>query len=372
MNKDQVKNLLVVVFAALGFLGLSSIEINQAKPPEETTEKPLMAAKAIFNACKPDGDENCYAKEFTPLAEEQGPDFAFEALFILQQRDSNAIGCHLIAHGIGLGTYLHDPSNWQQSIQNINPACSYGAIHGVLENYVQTLPGGKLPKEMVPSICGDSPRADCNHIVGHLILVEVEANVEEGLNICDVFKNVPTQLEYCYTGIFMEYQTAFNLIDHGLATESWLDWPARVDGLVAMCRTYSETKAITCWKEIVHAAAVKYHNNAEEVFVLCDSAPIAKASYECKMHSIGILAANFKFDYAYSRSICEAKQADPSFAGGCYNMLVASTLSTINTPQTQEATSQFCSSLGKVYQSPCLNQLNYFKQVTPSFYMESN
>jgi hypothetical protein len=373
---SQYKNGVVVI--ALGIL-IFGVPLLFDEPEKENakvlpSETPQTSAQRIYASCKSSGgDEDCYSKEFTPLAEERGPNYAFETLFVLQQKDPAATGCHLIAHGIGLGTYLHDPSNWQKSIQNINPACSYGAIHGVLENYVATLPGGKLPKDLVPDICGDNPRADCNHIVGHLILVEAEADVDRGLDICDIFKNNPGQLEHCYTGIFMEFQTALNLIEHGLAPESWRNWPARVDELEKMCLEYESDKAVACWKEIVHAAAVKYKNNAAQVFALCDSAPIDKASYQCKTHSVGIMAAVYNFDYARSRSICEAKQKDPVFVKDCYVMLASSTLSTINTPQTRQATREFCISLMEEYKDPCLGMLSYFEQGSQSqFYMETN
>lgn len=374
IQKIHPKIFLVVIAVGL-FFGASFLGSRNNGKTESDNSKvpPAVAAERTYKNCLPEkGNENCYAKQFTPLAREQGSNYAFQTLFVLQQKDTKAIGCHLIAHGIGLGTYEHDPSNWQNDIRSINPSCSYGAIHGILENYVASLPGGTLTKEMVPDICGENPRADCNHIIGHLILVQTEAKIDDALDVCDVFKSDSVQLGHCYTGVFMEYQTALNLISHGLAPQSWLDWPARVPELERICRTYDNDKAIACWKEIVHAAAVKYNNNAANVFALCDSAPIARASYECKNHSVGILAATYNFEYAKTRAICEAKQNDPNFVGQCYLMLASSTLSTINTPETKQATRQFCSSLKKEYQDPCMAQLSYFEQLPASFYMESN
>lgn len=367
MFTDAAKKNAFILLAALVFFGAPFIFKHTPSSSSPNlgggTETPSLSAERIYQACLSTGsNENCYTKQFSPLAEARGSGYAFETLFILQQKDSKAIGCHLIAHGIGLGAYQHNPANWQNEIRSINPACSYGAIHGILESYVATLPGGVLPKELVPDICGSNPRADCNHIIGHLILVQTEAKVDKALDICDVFKDEPVQLEHCYTGVFMEYQTALNLISHGLAPQSWLNWPARVPELEKMCRTYESDKAIACWKEIVHAIAVKYKNNATEVFAMCDSAPTDKAAYECKNHSVGIMAAAYDFDYSQTRAICEAKQKDPHFTGNCYFMLAASTLSTVNTPRTRQETRQFCLSLQMQYQKACMAQLDYFEQ----------
>lgn len=350
------KKELVALAVILLFFGVLFLTSNRASQADTNIVANNILAKCSANQ----NPESCYAKEFVPIAEKQGPNFSFEVLFVLQKKDSKAIGCHLIAHGIGLGTYQYDPSNWQSEIRNINSACSYGAIHGIIENYIASLPDRKLSIEIIPNICGERPRADCNHIIGHLILVETKADVNNALDMCDIFKKDSVQLNHCYTGVFMEYQTALNLIEHGLAPRSWLNWPVRVPELEKMCRKYNGNKAIACWKEIVHAVAVKYKNNAQEVFTFCDSAPIKEAAFQCKSHSIGIMAATFDFDYHRTRSMCEVNKKDFAFINHCYSALVASTLSTI--PRAIEESRKFCDSIDIEYQQDCMFQVNYFER----------
>src|ERR1041385_7817947 len=110
--------------------------------------------------------ETCYAKFFQKLSYDKGPAVAFTGLYSLQKEDPNTLGCHLIAHGIGWGAYTRNPENWRQSIRDMDTSCSYGAVHGVLEGYVGSLPNQTLPKEIIPTICGEEPEADCNHIIG--------------------------------------------------------------------------------------------------------------------------------------------------------------------------------------------------------------
>ncbi len=301
--------------------------------------------------------ENCYSKYFKQISEENGASYAFDALATLQQIDSTTLGCHLIAHGIGWGAYLKDPNDWRELIQTMNPGCSYGAIHGVIENYVATLPEGKLPKELVPSICGESPRADCNHIIGHLILVQTKGSIDEALDYCRVFQDNKTQLNFCFTGVFMEYQTALNLIDHGLAPKSWLDWPARVPELEKMCRSYSGDEGASCWEEIIHAALVKFNNDPEQIFAFCSTSQLVDGALRCRRHAIGVMTAAYEYDLDKMKPMCDIPQKnDPSFKNDCYASMAGSTLSTL--PNDTKKVSDFCESLDTQYQSACFYQIN--------------
>lgn len=300
--------------------------------------------------------ETCYSKEFKKVAKDNGAEYSFRALAILQSLDPDAIGCHLIAHGIGSGTYEHDPEDWQNQLRSINQSCNYGAMHGIIENYIGSLPDKKLTEEIMLTICGTNPRADCNHIVGHLTLVETRGNVEDALKLCQIFTD-DYQREFCLTGVFMEHQTALNLIEHGYAPKSWLNWPARVDELAKMCRSQSGENAIACWEEIVHAALVKFHNDPKTIFDFCSTSQVSEGSKKCRRHSIGIMAAGKNFEIDTLKSMCLLPQKnDPSFEGDCYVQLVSSMLSTI--PQAKDKAEIFCNGLDKNYQPACLAQVS--------------
>ncbi len=317
------------------------------------------------NAAKDLGKESCFSKQFRQLAKDQGPKNAFSVLHELQSIDPSTRGCHLIAHGIGWGTFEHDPKAWQNDIQTIEPSCNYGAPHGIIEAYLETQPDHTLTKTVIPTLCGPTPRADCNHIIGHLILVETRADVPKALDLCDVFDQNPTQLDHCYTGVFMEYQTALNLIEHGFAPQSWLNWPARVPELEKMCRSYTDRKAKDCWKEIVHAALVKFNNDPKTIFDFCSTAQVSDGAKECRRHAIGIMAAGKQFDLPNLKSMCDLAQPDDSgFKSDCYVQLAASTLSTV--PDEQDRVKQFCESLDSSYQSICLSQITSYNNYSRS------
>ena len=301
--------------------------------------------------------ETCYASAFNGVALQNGHEYAFNVLFALQKIDIDARGCHLMAHGIGKSAYKNNPEKWQELINTLPPVCSYGAIHGVIENYVASLRGEKSTTEILPTICGPKPRADCNHIVGHLALVETQAKIDPALDICANFAN-DYQREFCLTGVFMEYQTALNLIEHGYAPESWLNWPARVDELEAMCRAYDGENATACWKEIVHAALTKFRNNPEKIFDFCNSAQIEEGAKQCKRHGLGIMAAGLRFDLESLKYACKLKQPsfDPLFERDCYVNLVASELSTV-LPEEAANIIPFCSSLDEQYRNSCFSQI---------------
>lgn len=328
---------------------------------ENTPNSFKMPAMTIYNYCLENaslskGKENCYAEEFKKLAERNGPEFAFQVLDNLQKIDPDSIGCHLMAHGIGTGAYRREPNNWRTLIQNINSSCSYGAPHGVLESYVLTLPEKSLKRDIIPTICGQTPRADCNHIIGHLLLVQTEAEVDKALNLCEVFTD-SRQNSYCISGVFMEYQTAINLVAHDLVPESWLNWPPRLGELERLCRSYNGKLGEGCWEEIVHVALVKFNNDPKRIFDFCSTAPMPNGVKRCKYHSIGIIGASRNFDLASLKSICSIPQKDdPNFEQECYPALIASSLSTI--PSAVPEAISFCNSLNSQFQQSCFSMIN--------------
>src|SRR3989344_9098905 len=353
---------LIKIFAIVFLIFLfSNLNFFFGSRPAWKDNPGLIMARNIHDYCLKNaslskGKDNCYAEEFKKLGEQNGDVFSFKVLDSLQRIDPDAIGCHLIAHGIGTGSYKREPENWRILVQNINSSCSYGAPHGVLESYVLTLPEKSLNKDVIPTICGEAPRADCNHIIGHLLLVQTDADVSKALNLCEVFTD-PRQNNFCISGVFMEYQTALNLVAHDLVPKSWLNWPPRLGELEKLCRSYSGKYAEGCWEEIVHVALVKFNNDAKTIFDFCSTAQVPNGAKRCKRHSIGIIGASRNFNLASLKSICSLPQKnDPSFEEECYTALVSSALSTI--PSIVPEATSFCQSLEKQFQSSCLSMVD--------------
>lgn len=348
--------ILVIIFfivSSRGFLPKSTQQLGVSDSVQDT-------ANVVFNYCRDNanvsgGKESCYSSKFKEVAEERGPEFSFQALDVLQKIDSSAIGCHLISHGIGKGSYKGDPNNWRTLVQNMPSICNYGAIHGVLESYIGSLPDKSLKKDVIPTICGDRPRADCNHIVGHLLLVETDADVNKALDLCEVLKEVPEN-SFCISGVFMEYQTALNLVTHKLVPESWLNWPVRLGELEKLCRSYDGKYAEGCWEEIVHVALVKFNNDPKKIFDFCSTAQVPNGANRCKRHSIGIMGASKNFNLKALKSVCSFPQQDnPNFQKECYPALISSSLSTI--PKAVPEAVAFCASLDNEFKQSCFSMV---------------
>lgn len=347
---------------------LELFKINPVEQPIESIhvsdQNPIEAlALSALNSCndlnrpRTMNKETCYSKKFEDISFNNGANYAYKVLFELQKMDKDALGCHFIGHGIGYGAYKRNPEDWQKQINTINPACSYGSVHGTIELYVDDLPEGKFTKELLPTLCGPKPRADCNHIIGHLTLVETRGDIDKGLDMCSIFKD-DRQRFFCLTGVFMEHQTALNLINHGLAPKSWLNWPARVDDLEIMCRSYKGENATACWKEISHAALMKFKHDPKKIFDFCNSAQVERGAWECKRHSLGIINAAKNYDIESLKNICTIKQPpnDPRFEGDCYINLVSSKLYTLPAQQVKD-TIPFCASLKTEFRSSCFRQI---------------
>src|SRR3989344_1106746 len=299
--------------------------------------------------------ENCYAKEMRSIAARYGPDYALRVLFALQKIDVDAQGCHLIAHGIGWGTFQYSPKNWQKQVQTLYPGCSYGAVHGVIESYVSTLPDKRLSEDIVPIICGEKPRADCNHIVGHLVLVEAQGDIDKALGICEVFLD-QRQRMHCETGVFMENETDLGLIEHGYVDSSWQNGPGRVPYLEKLCRSYEGEQGLACWTEISHVAAVAFKNDAKKFFDFCSTAPVSDSAKSCKRHGIGILTAALKFDLEKLPAMCKLPQNnDPTFESDCYLHITGSTLGSV--PEQADKVLGFCKTLPNELQTYCFSQI---------------
>lgn len=359
-------SVLLRIFIFLFFIFLITSGRDFAKfAGKNIAESVEVTATTVYNYCLENaglskGKENCYAEEFKKLGEKSGPEFSFLVLDSLQKTDPEAKGCHLIAHGVGAGSYKREPDNWRALVQSTDGRCSYGAIHGVLESYINSLPDKSLGKNVIPTICGLTPRADCNHILGHLLLVQTDADVAKALDLCGVFVDL-RQNSYCISGVFMEYQTALNLVAHDLASESWLNWPTRLGELEKLCRSHDGKFAEGCWEEIVHVALVKFNNDPKTIFDFCSTAQVSNGAKRCKRHSIGIMGASKNFDLPSLKSMCSLPQKnDPSFEMECYPALVSSALSTI--PSMVPEAISFCNGLDQEFKPSCFSMIGITAQ----------
>jgi hypothetical protein len=341
--------LLLLVFAgAGGFFLLNNAGVVETGLRSE--------AAAIAKECRAlENKETCYGKAFENLTKTTEWNHAFDVLRELQTIEPQSRGCHFIAHSITIAETQKDTSKWKDIMNAAPQDCSYGAAHGALEVYASTFPDGKLPKDEIPNLCNNPDNNNCTHGLGHLLLILSENDIEESLKDCERLPHNELGKFECFTGVFMERITAFNLVEHGLATEESLNWPARVPELETLCRKQKGVHSVACWKEIAHTIAVKFNNNSQQVINFCESAPGEKEARECIDHALGIMAGAFNFELARMTPICEARAKSPDFQNRCYAQLVAATLSTI--PTEIAAAVKFCGNLESSYQTSCFTTI---------------
>ncbi len=297
--------------------------------------------------------ETCYGKAFASLTKQTDMDHAFAVLRKLHEVEPDSRGCHFIAHSISIAETEKDPAKWREVLNNAPQDCSYGAAHGAIEVHASSFPDGKLPKSEIPTVCDNPDTKNCTHILGHLLLVLNEDDIDASLKDCGSIPHDDNGKFECLSGVFMERITAFNLETHGLATKEALNWPARLPELDALCRSYIATSSEACWKEISHVVAVKFHGDTQLIINYCETAPSKEATRRCIDHSLGILGANYDFDLSRMKGICEAKAEASDFKSRCYTQLVGSTLATI--PTATKSAEKFCASIDPQYQKACLN-----------------
>lgn len=309
-------------------------------------------ARKMAQTCEAlENKETCYGKAFANLTKETNMDHAFIVLRKLQEVEPESRGCHFIAHSISIAETEKDPSKWREILNNAPQDCSYGAAHGALEVHAASSPDGKLAKAEIPTVCNNPDTKNCTHILGHLLLVLNEDDMDASIKDCGTIPHSDPWKFECLSGVFMERITAFNLETHGLATKEALNWPARLPELDALCRSYTGTSSLACWKEIAHILAVKFQGNTQLVVNYCQSAPTKDAARTCIDHSLGILGANYHFDLSKMKGLCDVKVEAQDFKARCYPQIVGATLATL--PNETQSAEKFCASIEPQYQKAC-------------------
>ena len=327
-------------------------------------------AAEITRTCRSRAErESCYAKGFGDLTGRTNLERAFRALASLQAADPQARGCHFIAHAIGTAETEKDAARWREVMDRAPDACTYGAMHGALEVHLAEVSGGLTP-EVIRETCAGARRGDCTHIVGHLLLVETKRNIPGALKLCEALPEERNQRYLCFLGVFMEEETAQNLVAHGLADRSALDWPARLPELETLCRSYTGRYGQACWEEIVHAAAAKFGNDPATTFGFCTRHPDPLAQARCIRHGIGVVASAQPFSFRLDAlgPICESlPPRSPVGPAECQAELIGSFLSTV--PDEGPHAQRYCATLAPKLQPTCFGAargtLSALNRLTP-------
>ncbi|HUQ85821.1 MAG TPA: hypothetical protein VM077_05850 [Candidatus Limnocylindrales bacterium] len=306
---------------------------------------------------KCDGQNACYAPLFVPITQKKGSKFAFDVTFELRKIDK-LIGdsCHSVAHQIGWATYRMDPQDWKTNLKNMDNRCSWGALHGMVEEHIDQT-RQELDKPFVKTLCsGDAP---CNHGVGHLILVQTSGDIPKALDICTV---LPTfdERHHCMSGVFMEKMTLQNTLDREFdpVGRRKVYWADKMDDFEKMCESFKGQPHIACWTEMARPAVDKHVGDPQKIFEMCARASTQEASNYCRRRSTLDLVPRHDYDLQGIKYICElGPESDTFFRRDCYMHIAF--LSVTNLPlEKRDRIVQYCASIPIKYKVGCEDILN--------------
>ncbi|MBI4084514.1 MAG: hypothetical protein HY431_01270 [Candidatus Levybacteria bacterium] len=315
------------------------------------------SGNAIFKACQTTGDrENCYAREFGALTKETSFEHAVSTLTALQTVDEEARGCHFIAHNISTAATEKDPDQWQLLLGKLSPdACSGGYLHGVLEARYKIDDAFVLDAKTVPQICAltirnnkDARDGNCAHIMGHLLLVETGAHIDEAVNMCAA---LPKKMQFeCHSGVFMENETRENLIAHKLAKK--LPWDEEtIAKQVDICMQYTGPAHVGCWRELSHMIAFVYKDDPGTLYLRCQDGKSQESIDECYEHGLSIISHTSHFRNETSALFCQPYIVDDEKYWGCVNRVIGSLIK--STPEFSTRAIGYCKTMPTSDLSSC-------------------
>lgn len=265
--------------------------------PNSPYENQSMIAKNIAAKCGFNDEKfnwrDCYGQEFENLTKNTNFSFSLDTLHKIQGLDSKTYDCHFIAHHIGRAEVSKNPQNWQVFLSNTPNECVGGFIHGAIEALQGTIPDYQLDEKAIPQLCSLALENEgdryCAHLMGHLLLVETLANIQNAVSIC---QKLPEKLIFpCSTGVFMENITRNNLGEHNLAGSL----PYNLDSASKMeivCRKFNGEPARACWQEITHYYANFSNNDSQKLFELCSRASTDNGRESCFLHGVTFIAGD--------------------------------------------------------------------------------
>lgn len=319
----------VVGFVALRYF--SPIEVRQSKTVVEDSQR-------ILGACKNNNDlERCYGEQFSDLGKKVELDHTLSVFHTLQSVDPRAKSCHFIAHKISQSVVAKNPQMWLGLFEKLDLSeCSRGFFHGAIEGYLQYDPEFELTAKSITEICSkvsDSARKKvseahvnglCVHAVGHMLLVQTEGMIDNGIEVCSHLPKAHTS--YCYDGVFMENTNRENLTLHGLSED--LEWnEENTMQIRELCKKYSGRIASSCWESIADMYGNIAYGDSARLYQLCQGAPEPDDREKCYAKGSGFMAfltaSRGNTSDGLIASLCKEAPANIALTQSCIQQVVS-------------------------------------------------
>ncbi len=333
--------------------------------------KSLDEANNLFKTCKSKPDNEfryCYGKLLAGFAKKEDISIVLKTLDLVQNLDPRTRDCHMMAHLMSSAYVSKNPKNWQNLIKSVNiTSCSYGFLHGSLEELSRSDPSFEINPQTIPKICAmigkikntqNTQTAGCAHIIGHILLSK-----QCNMPIIDAIKQstdqcaqIATPLRHeCYAGIFMESFQRRNLAaECGTPYVKWTQETAEKQE--SICKSYSGEAAGGCWQEMAHLYTALTPYDPKKVFQACQRAPTREDIVFCYIHATDGLMLKPNPDSKYVNSVCKPIEEDPEAYGRCVDEVVYSLI--YASPKFAGLASSFCKSIPDNYKGRCLSSLS--------------
>lgn len=280
------------------------------------TEKTRQLASKIIARCQARPDwRGCFGNELANYNDQSSFPETLKVLSSIQDQEPKTRDCHLIAHKLSASEVAKNPSRWVDIFNLVDQTtCTNGFVHGALEGRSRFDSTFELSAQIIPQICteieaktsqrtGTKSSLDdaCAHILGHILLAQVNADIDTATAVCNQLEN-----EYknpCLQGIFMENILRENLVVHEVA-KPLPKTRQTADTINLLCINQQNEAQAACFRELSHLYTIITKNDPQEVFAMCHQAQTEAQGKECYFHAINLMIANDGFDRKNTKLLC--------------------------------------------------------------------
>lgn len=264
--------------------------------------------------------QRCYADHLSILNNSTNFLSSLTTLKKIQQIDQKTLDCHFIAHKLAISEVQKDSDRWLNIFSYIDQSdCVNGFIHGALEGKQGTDPNFIISEITIPQICDSvtqhilkkrrksnsllqTPEKTCAHSMGHILLVNSWANIDQAIDIC---QKLPQKLQFqCVNGVFMESFVRDNLQLHEVQSKLEIK-TENADLIVRQCNKYQGLPQTACWTESAHFFAELAKNSLTELKAYCSLAPNEFLKNNCYFHGVELIIENRWVAEETLKKICQ-------------------------------------------------------------------
>lgn len=288
-----------------------------------------MYSKVIVNNCKGDRDfSTCYGEKLSQINQLFGFKQTIKLLQIIQDKDPQINKCHSIAHKIAQNEVRKNPDNWLDFFKQLEDPymCFTGFIHGAVEGKKGSDSQLVLKKPLIEKMCRDIVDATnqknpypCGHGLGHIILVEQEADLNKSIQIC---KSLSDGIRRgCLDGLFMEFLLKTNLTEHGLVWPQEIT-PAYVQKMETTCANYQGKIAESCWREMSQGYYMIHGPDLLKLKNNCQKGVVKENIMACYFRSFNFALIDNNFDHSQLSQLCTDYLNNPDDIYNCYDWAI--------------------------------------------------